>query len=94
MALIIESSRSVFDTTQIEKGDLLYAKHRSWTEGRAGIVIAVSEDRIIVQFLPGIGNVVNHFFIPAEEAAENQWTIRWSKNLTAINKWGLESDEP
>lgn len=94
MALIIESSRSVFDTTQIEKGDLLYAKHRSWTEGRAGIVIAVSEDRIIVQFLPGIGNVVNHFFIPVEEAAENQWTIRWSKNLIAINKWGLESDEP
>lgn len=94
MALIIESSRSVFDTTQIEKGDLLYAKHRSWTEGRAGIVIAVSEDRIIVQFLPGIGNVVNHFFIPAEEAAENQWAIRWSKNLIAINKWGIESDEP
>ena len=84
MALIVESSRPVFDTTKIEKGDLLYAKHRSWDTGRGGIVTGVSADRLIVQFHPGIGNVMNHFIIPASEASDGQWEVRWSADLTEI----------
>lgn len=93
MSLIIQTSRPVFDTKKVAKGYLLYAKHRSWDEGRGGIVTSVSEDRLIVQFHPGIGNVMNHFVIPATEVAGEQWVIRWSKDLTEI--WSVpEEDEP
>lgn len=84
MALIQESSRPVFDTTQIERGHLLYAKHRSWDEGKGGIVTRVSEDEITVQFHPGIGNVTNHFFIPAKEVAAGEWLVRWSADLSEV----------
>lgn len=91
MSLVIEATTSVFDTEQIEKGYLLYAKHRSWDEGRGGIVTSVTEDRLIVQFHPGIGNVMNHFFVPASEVADGQWIIRWTKDLTEV--WSVPEEE-
>lgn len=86
MALIIDSSRTIFDTSQVSKGYLLYAKHRSWDDGRSGIVTAVTEDKLTVQYHPAIGNVMNHFFIPATEVADGQWHIRWSKDMDEIGE--------
>lgn len=60
MGLIVDSVSKVFDTAQIEKGYLVYAKHRTWTEGKAGFVTAVTEKQITVQYHPGIANVTNH----------------------------------
>ena len=93
MALIIQTSRPVFDASQVEKGCLLYAKHRSWDAGLGGFVTSVSEDRLVVQYHPGIGNVTNHFFIPAKEVADGQWEIRWSKDLTEIKSYPESSAE-
>lgn len=92
MSLIVDSSRSIFDTAEVEKGYLLYAEHRSWSEGRAGIVTAVTEDRLTVQFHPAIGNVMNHFFIPASEVADGQWHIRWSKDMDEIGEVTMAED--
>lgn len=86
MALIIDSSRKIFDTSQVSKGYLLYAKHRSWDDGHSGIVTAVTEDKLTVQYHPAIGNVMNHFFIPATEVADGQWHIRWSKDMDEIGE--------
>ena len=86
MALIIDSSRTIFDTSQVSKGYLLYAKHRSWDDGYSGIVTAVTEDKLTVQYHPAIGNVMNHFFIPATEVADGQWHIRWSKDMDEIGE--------
>lgn len=85
MALILTASRPVFDTTVIKRGDLIYAKHRSWPEGHGGIVTRVAEDKLTVQYHPGIGNVTNHFFIPASEVAAGEWLVRWSEDLSAVN---------
>lgn len=93
MELIIQTSRPVFDTTQIARGYLIFARHRSWNEGRGGIMTAVSADRLAVQFHPGIGNVMNHFFIPAHEVAGGEWEIRWSKDMTEISSVGDDSPE-
>ena len=91
MSLIIQTSRPVFDTKEVAKGYLLYAKHRSWDEGRGGIVTSVSEDRLVIQFHPGIGNVMNHYVIPATEVDDGQWVIRWSKDLTEV--WSVQPEE-
>ena len=93
MALIISSTRSEFDLTQIEKGHLIYAKHQAWDSGRVGIVTGLTKDRITVQFHPVIGNVMNHFFISAQEVAEGSWTIRWSADLEEIFKYPQDNIE-
>ena len=93
MALIIDSSRKIFDTSQVSKGYLLYAKHRSWDDGRSGIVTAVTEDKLTVQYHPAIGNVMNHFFIPATEVADGQWHIRWSKDMDEIGEIKMAEEQ-
>lgn len=90
MALIVDSITKVFDTSQIKKGYLMYAKHRSWPDGRGGFVTAVTDKQITVQYHPGIANVTNHFFLPADEVAEGEWEVRWSDDLTEINEYKVE----
>ncbi len=92
MPLVIEKPRAAFDMSQIERGYLLWGRHSTWNEGKAGFVTAATEDQLIVQYYPGIGNVTNHFIIPVSEAAEGQWEIRWSSNMTDIQEYNIKTD--
>lgn len=93
MALIVDSTLKVFDTTLIKKGYLLYAKHQSWPEGKAGFVTAINDIEIIVQYHPGIGNVTNHFFIRSREVVAGEWeVIRWSEDMSVVNEYPTESE--
>lgn len=89
MALVTERPVAVFDLSQVKKGCLFWGKHISWEEGRAGFVTAAGEDRLTVQYFPGIGNVTNHFYVPVLEAAAGEWEIRWSFDLSEV--WGCGS---
>lgn len=92
MSLVIEKPRVAFDMSQIKRGCLLWGRHTSWDEGKAGFVTTAAEDQLIVQYYPGIGNVTNHFIIPVSEAAEGQWEIRWSTDMTEIQEYGIKTD--
>lgn len=92
MELIMEKPAAVFDTGQIKRGHLLWGKHRTWNEGRAGFVTAVTEECLTVQYYPGIGNVTNHFMIPISEAADGQWEIRWSDDMSQVWEYGIQED--
>lgn len=92
MALVTEKPRAAFDLTQIMRGYLLWGRHHTWNEGKAGFVTSSTEDQLTVQFFPGIGNVTNHFIIPASEAADGQWEIRWSADMTKVKEYGIEAD--
>ncbi|RGY95387.1 DUF5026 domain-containing protein [Clostridium sp. AM58-1XD] len=91
MSLIKNETRPVFDLNEIEKGNLLYARHSSWqeAEGKAGFVADVTEQEILVQYISGIRNVTNHFRIPVREVAEGAWLIRWSKDMAEIYEAGV-----
>lgn len=89
MALIIEKPVKVFDLTEIRKGCLLWGKHRTWSRGKAGFVTTAEEEQLVVQYYPGIGNVTNHFVIPASEATAGEWEIRWSADLDTVNAYGI-----
>ncbi len=91
MALITEKPAAAFDLDQIKRGYLLWGKHRTWNEGKAGFVTSATEDQLIVQYYPGIGNVTNHFIIPVSEAVEGQWEIRWSADMTEVEEYGTEA---
>lgn len=90
MALIVDSIAKVFDTAQIKKGYLMYAKHRSWPDGRGGFVTAVTDKQITVQYHPGIANVTNHFFLPSDEVEAGEWEVRWSEDLGVVEEYKVE----
>lgn len=92
MALVIEKPMASFDLSQIKRGDLLWGKHFTWDEGKAGFVTSATEDQLIVQYHPGIGNVTNHFRIPISEAKAGDWEIRWSADLTEVQEYNVTAD--
>ncbi len=93
MGLIVDAVSKVFDAAQIEKGYLVYAKHRTWNEGKAGFVTAITDKQITVQYHPGIANVTNHFFLSADEVASGEWEVRWSKDMSVVNEFKAEGGE-
>lgn len=93
MALVISKPAAAFDMSQIKRGYLLWGKHSTWNEGKAGFVTTATESQLIVQYYPGIGNVTNHFIIPVSEAADGQWEIRWSLDMTGIQEYSIKADE-
>lgn len=93
MPLVTEKPKAVFDISQIKRGYLLWGKHSTWNEGKAGFVTAATEEQLIVQYYPGIGNVTNHFIIPVAEVAEGQWEIRWTADLAEVQEYNISVDD-
>lgn len=93
MALMTEKPAVAFDLGQIRRGDLLWGRHCTWNEGKAGVVTAATEGQLTVQYYPGIGNVTNHFMIPVSEAADGQWEVRWSSDMAKIQEYGMPEDD-
>lgn len=92
MPLITEEAKAVFDLSQIARGHLLWGRHCTWQEGKAGFVTSATEGQLTVQYHPGIGNVTNHFVIPVSEVAAGWWEIRWSKDLSGVQGYGIAED--
>lgn len=87
MGLLIEKPVAVYDLSQIHPGYVCFGKHRTWNEGKTGIVTSVTESQMTVQYHPGIGNVTNHFIIPISEVAAREWEIRWSADLLEVSEY-------
>lgn len=82
--LIVEKPGSIFNTEEIKRGTLIYAKHRSWKQPVLGMVTSVTEDRAIVQYLPDIGNVTNHFYLNVSEIENQEWELRYTNDMQQI----------
>ena len=92
MGLVIEKPTALFDLEHIRRGYLLWGRHYTWNEGKAGFVTSATENELIVQYHPGIGNVTNHFIIPVSEVVSSQWEIRWSANMSEVSEYGIKAD--
>lgn len=92
MPLLKEEPAMAFDLTQISRGCLLWGRHFTWDEGRAGFVTSATKEQLIVQYHPGVGNVTNHFIVPVSEVADGQWEIRWSEDLSEVHSYGIPED--
>lgn len=93
MALVTEKPAASFDLSQIGCGYLLWGRHHTWSEGKAGFVTAATENQLTVQYHPGIGNVTNHFIIPVSEVSDGQWEIRWSADMADVQEYAAEAGE-
>ncbi len=92
MPLVKKEPVAFFNLNQISRGCLLWGKHFTWDDGKAGFVTSATKEQLIVQYHPGIGNVTNHFIIPVSEAVEGQWEIRWSADLSEVQTYGIPED--
>lgn len=92
MELLIEKPTVAFNLEQIERGNLLWGRHRTWNEGKAGFVTSATENQLIVQYYPGIGNVTNHFIILVDEVVDGQWEIRWFSNKMEMHGYVIKAD--
>ena len=88
MALITENAAPVFDLEQVHKGDLIRAKHKTWDEYRNGFVLSAKEDRLVVIYFSGYGNVSNHYVMTASEVDKGEWTAKWTADMETINDTG------
>ena len=93
MALVREEACTVFDLEQIRRGCLVWGKHITWKEGKAGFVTSATERELIVQYYPGIGNVTNHFRVPVSEVAGGPWELRCSADLFVIEEYPARAGE-
>ena len=93
MGLLIEKPVAVYDLSQIYPGCVCFGKHRTWDEGKTGIVTSVTESRLTVQYHPGIRNVTNHFIIPVSEIIAGEWEIRWSADLSEVSEYVSEPEK-
>ena len=94
MSLIKEGSIRAFDTEAIHKGDLVRAQYHTWPEPRNGLLASITEERLTLLFLPGLGNVYNNFPIAAAEVAAGLWKVRWSSDLETIDAEGGPEPPP
>ena len=92
MALVVEQPIATFDLSEIARGDLVYGKHRTWPEGKAGFVTSATEKELIVQYPPGIGNVTNHFRIHIDEEVDDIHTICRRSRPTASKSRTLRKE--
>lgn len=95
--LIIKEETEKFNLDEIKRGTLICAKHRTWKEPEKGFVVCVNEKEVIVQYLPSIGNVTNHFFLPVGEVVKGEWEIRYTNDMQTIIAYPGEeggTDEP
>lgn len=92
--LLVEKSSTVFNTEEVMRGALMYAKHTSWDEGISGIVTEANEKYIRLQFLPAINNVVNHAIIHAPDVVAGYWIIRYSSDgMSTVTEYVPEDPE-
>ena len=47
--LIVKEPTEKFNTEEIRRGTLVYAKHKTWENGEKGFVTTASEDEVIRQ---------------------------------------------
>lgn len=93
--LLVNTERKEFNTEEISRGTLIYAKHKSWPEGQTGMVTEVSGNELRVQYLPSIQNVLNHFLITVAEAEAGEWDIRYSSDgLQSVASFPEEMPAP
>ncbi len=87
MSLINETSTYVFDTESISVGDLIYIEYEYWNSPINGIIMAVSETKLVVIYYPSIANVTNRLELKAEDVVGGGYTIRWSSDLETITEY-------
>jgi hypothetical protein len=83
--MIKNNEASVFDREQVHKGDLIRAKHQTWDEHRNGVVVGITDSKLIVLYYTGYGNVSNHYTMLASEVGRGEWQGTWTSDMETMH---------
>ncbi len=90
--LIKEVTENQFDTETVKRGQLISARHRSWTTAISGMIARVLPDQLWVEYLPSIHNVKNCYVINADELDE-EWEVRYSADgMKTVETYPLKNN--
>lgn len=85
MAMIKDKAAPIFDRELVHKGDLIRAKHQTWGEYRNGVVVSVTDNKLIALYYAGYGNVSDHFSMLASEVARGEWLGTFTADMETIS---------
>lgn len=83
--IIIPTEGVIFNLDVIKRGNFIYAKGKTWTEGRNGLIVRANEQEITAIFLTE-NSAAGYFKIKIGEIGE--YEMRISGDLTEVMEYG------
>ena len=85
MALIKKETQSLFDLTQIKRGDCVRIRRSCDTTARNGFVTEATPNRLMVLYCNVQNNAYSYLEVYAEDVALGVWVIDWTADFETIN---------
>lgn len=85
MALIKSEKQTVFDLTQIQRGDCIRIQRAGDTTARNGFVTEADEDTVRVLYCNIQNNAKSYLDIRAADVALGIWRIDWTTDFDTIH---------
>lgn len=85
MALIKDETQTVFDLTQIQRGDCIRIQRAGDTTARNGFVTEAREDTVRVLYCNIQNNATSYLDIKAADVELGIWTIAWTTDFETVH---------
>ncbi len=85
MSLIKDETQTVFDLTQIKRGDCISIKRAGDTTFRNGFVTEARLDKLMVLYCNIQNNAASYLEVRAADVSNKMWEIYWTSDFITIN---------
>ena len=86
MALVKTETKTVFDLSQISRGDCIRVQRAGDTTARNGFITETGEDKITVLYCNIQNNATSYLDITAADVALGIWAVWWTKDFQTIHQ--------
>ena len=84
MALIKSETQTVYDLSQIQRGDCIRIRRAGDTTARNGFVTEAAADRLVVLYCNVQNNATSYLEVLAADAAVGAWEIYWTTDFQDV----------
>lgn len=84
MALIKSETQTVYDLSQIQRGDCIRIRRAGDTTARNGFVTETTVDRLVVLYCNVQNNATSYLEVFAADVAMGVWDIYWTTDFQEI----------
>ena len=84
MALIKSETQTVYDLSQIQRGDCIRIRRAGDTTARNGFVTEAAADRLVVLYCNVQNNATSYLEVLAADVAVGAWEIYWTTDFQAV----------
>ncbi|MCM1233389.1 MAG: DUF5026 domain-containing protein [Ruminococcus flavefaciens] len=84
MALIKSETQTVYDLSQIQRGDCIRIRRAGDTTARNGFVTEAAADRLVVLYCNVQNNATSYLEVLAADVAVGAWEIYWTTDFQDV----------